>query len=84
MVPPGFKSPRRSASSTMAMPTRSLIEPPGLRNSALASTVALTPRVTAFSCTSGVLPTVAMMCGQISRDAGATSAFGGVFVFVFK
>ena len=40
MVPPGFKSPFASASWTIATAIRSLTEPPGLKDSTFASTVA--------------------------------------------
>src|SRR5665648_278125 len=41
---------------------RSLMDPPGLRYSTLASTVALSPAVTVLSRTSGVPPTSSEMC----------------------
>ena len=56
IVPPGFKSPSRSAASMMRVAMRSFDEPPGFRYSTFASTVALMPSVTRFSFTSGVLP----------------------------
>jgi len=46
IVPPGLSCPDRSASSTILMAIRSLIEFPGLKVSTLASTVAsVTSRV---------------------------------------
>ena len=57
MVPPGLSSPDFSAASIMRKAMRSLTEPPGLKYSTLASTVAWMPAVTLWSLTSGVLPT---------------------------
>jgi hypothetical protein len=56
IVPPGRSRPARSASSIIRSAIRSLTEPPGLRYSILASTVAEIPSVTWRSRTSGVLP----------------------------
>jgi hypothetical protein len=56
MVPPGFRMPAASASSTIRSAIRSFTEPPGLRYSTFASTVAWMPSVTLRSRTSGVLP----------------------------
>ena len=58
IVPPGLSQPRRSASSTIRMPIRSLTEPPGFSISILATTGVRMPRVTPFSRTIGVLPSV--------------------------
>ncbi len=60
MVPPGFSAPDSSSASTMAMPMRSLTEASGLKNSSLASTVALAPSACdrRGSLTSGVSPMV--------------------------
>ena len=57
MVPPGFSAPLSSAASIMRRAMRSFTEPPGLKYSTLARTVALMPLVTLLSLTSGVLPT---------------------------
>ncbi|CAM5632995.1 hypothetical protein SALBM135S_05145 [Streptomyces alboniger] len=57
MVPPGFSSPLCSAASIMRSAMRSFTEPPGLKYSTLARTVAWMPAVTLLSLTSGVLPT---------------------------
>ena len=57
MVPPGFSSPEASAASIICSAMRSFTDPPGLRYSTLASTVAAMPSVTELSLTSGVLPT---------------------------
>lgn len=57
IVPPGFSSPLCSAASIMRRAMRSFTEPPGLKYSTLARTVAWMPLVTLLSLTSGVLPT---------------------------
>lgn len=57
MVPPGLSAPLCSAASIMRTAIRSLTEPPGLKYSTLARTVAWMPAVTLLSFTSGVLPT---------------------------
>lgn len=57
IVEPGPSSPRSSASSIMRRAMRSFTEPPGLKYSTLARTVAWIPSVTLLSLTSGVLPT---------------------------
>src|ERR671921_670781 len=62
MVPPGFSSPLASAASTICRAIRSFTEPPGLRYSTLARTVADRPRVTEVSWTRGVSPTSSEMC----------------------
>ena len=62
MTPPGFSSPDASAASTIFSAIRSFTDPPGLRYSTLASTVAAMPSVTEFSRTRGVLPTRSTMC----------------------
>jgi hypothetical protein len=55
MVPPGLRSPARSASSIILSAMRSLIELPGLNVSSFARTVALTsPLVNAWMRTIGV------------------------------
>ena len=56
MVPPGWSTPVASAASTIVRAMRSFTDPPGLRYSILASTVAGTPSVTRSSRTNGVLP----------------------------
>ena len=56
IVPPGRSAPDRSAASIMRSAIRSFTEPPGLKYSTLARTVAGTPSVTRLSLTSGVLP----------------------------
>src|ERR1043166_6479210 len=74
IVPPGRKSPACSAASIMASPMRSLTEPPGLRNSTLAT---IGVRVSAPSRdrrTSGVRPTASRMVSRISP--GTPGAYG--------
>ena len=56
IVPPAGSSPAFSASSTMRSAIRSLTEPPGLKYSTLASTVASMPSVTLRSLIRGVSP----------------------------
>ena len=56
---PGSSSPSRSAASIMATPIRSLTEPPGLKNSSLATTSPGRSAPRRGSATSGVLPTTA-------------------------
>ena len=57
MMPPGRRRPCASASQIIRKATRSLILPPGLNISSLASTVAPTPDVMRFNSTRGVCPT---------------------------
>src|SRR5438132_5404521 len=56
--PPGLRRPSRSAASIIATPMRSLTEPPGLKNSALAYSGVRIPWATLFSRMSGVHPIV--------------------------
>jgi hypothetical protein len=56
IVPPGLSRPSRSARSMIGMPIRSLIDPPGLKNSAFAYTGVRMPRVTRLRRMSGVQP----------------------------
>ncbi len=56
MVPPGRSRPSASAASIIFTAIRSFTEPPGLRYSTLASTVAAMPSVTRFNRTNGVSP----------------------------
>src|SRR2546422_8012977 len=56
--PPGLRRPSRSAASIIATPIRSLTEPPGLKNSALAYSGVPSPWVTLFKRMSGVHPIV--------------------------
>ena len=62
MTPPGCSSPDASAASTIFSAMRSFTDPPGLRYSILASTVAAMPSVTEVSLTRGVSPTRSTMC----------------------
>src|SRR3954462_12765074 len=69
IVPPGRSSPSRSAASIMGRPMRSLIEPPGLRYSSLASTRAPPGGCSLGSRTIGVPPTRSRIVGN-SRTGG--------------
>src|SRR6476659_8192258 len=65
IVPPGFRSPARSASSIICTAIRSLIELPGLNVSILASTVPFTrPLVMRWMRTIGVSPIAPRMVSQ--------------------
>ena len=66
MVEPSEIKPASSAASTMATAMRSLTEPPGLKNSSLASTVAPAPSVTLRSLTSGV-PPISLVMSSATR-----------------
>src|SRR5690606_40681743 len=71
IVPPGFSSPFRSASSIIATPIRSLTEPPGLKNSTFASSVPGRSAPSRCRRTSGVLPMVSRMeSDHMGRQAG--------------
>src|SRR6185295_9169452 len=66
IVPPGLRSPARSASSIIFTAMRSLIELPGLKVSTLASTVPLTtPLVMRLMRTIGVPPIASRMVAPI-------------------
>ncbi len=56
---PGSISPRSSAASIIATPTRSFTDPPGFIDSSFATTSAPSPCPRRFSATLGVLPIVA-------------------------
>ena len=56
MVPPGLSLPSRSAASMSATATRSLIEPPGLSDSTLATSCGVRPAPRRDRRTSGVSP----------------------------
>ena len=62
ITPPGLSSPEASAASTIFNAIRSFTDPPGLRYSTFARTVAAMPFVTEVSLTSGVSPTRSTMC----------------------
>ena len=64
-VAPGSSSPRASASSMSATPTRSFTLPQGLRDSSLARIVASTSALMRSSATSGVRPTVSVTFRKI-------------------
>src|SRR3954453_7738480 len=56
IVPPGSRRPERSAASMRATATRSLIDPPGLSASTLATSCGVSPAPRRERRTSGVLP----------------------------
>src|SRR4051812_10877848 len=58
IVPPGLSRPSCSAASTMRIATRSLIEPPGLKYSTLATSCGVSAAPMRERRTSGVSPTV--------------------------
>ena len=79
IVPPGLSAPLCSAASIMRSAMRSFTEPPGLKYSTLARTVAWMPSVTLLSLTSGVLPTRLIIeswnctvCLRVLRDGVAS------------
>lgn len=61
MVPPGFRIPAASASSTIFSEIRSFTEDPGLKYSTFAKKVGDNPSATAFRRTIGVFPIVSRM-----------------------
>src|SRR5215217_6744217 len=69
IVPPGLSRPSASAASTIFIATRSLIEPPGLKYSTLATTCGFRPAAIRDSRTSGVSPTVSRMDPLMSAEA---------------
>src|SRR4051794_3229359 len=72
IVPPGRSSPSRSAASIIAIAARSLIEPPGLRASTLATICGVSPAPRRDRRTSGVSPMASMIESRIT--AGACTA----------
>src|SRR4051794_37880052 len=72
VVRPGSMRPSRSAASTIAMPIRSLTEPPGLYISSLANSCAPASGARRLSWTIGVRPTCAAMLIGIA-DIGRSS-----------
>src|SRR4051812_10914123 len=66
IVPPGRRRPSRSAASTIRIATRSLIDPPGLKYSTLATICGAHPAPIRLSRTSGVSPTVSRSESLIS------------------
>ena len=69
IVPPGFRRPSASAASTILIATRSLIEPPGLKYSTLATTCGVSPAAMRDRRTSGVSPTVSRIESLMSAPA---------------
>src|ERR687892_2198393 len=66
IVPPGFSLPSRSAASISAIAARSLIEPPGLSASTLATSCGLSAFPSRARRTSGVSPTASRIESLIS------------------
>ena len=66
IVPPGFRRPSRSAASISRTATRSLIDPPGLNSSSLATSSGVRPWPMRLSRTSGVSPMVSRIESRIS------------------
>src|SRR6185503_16334564 len=67
IVPPGLRAPLFSASSTIAMAIRSLIDPPGLARSCLIQTSARSPNRRLIR-TVGVLPIVSRILAAFMRE----------------
>ena len=67
ITPPGRKSPRASASKTIAFAARSLTEPPGFINSAFPKILQPVSSEALRSFISGVLPTASRKSLRIMR-----------------
>src|SRR3954468_16098530 len=74
IVPPGLSRPSCSAASTIRIATRSLIEPPGLKYSTLATIAGASPAPILESRTSGVSPTVSRIDSLMSAPVSSTAA----------
>src|SRR5712691_2134894 len=74
IVPPGLSAPRRSASSTMATPMRSLTLPPGLNDSTFAITVAPSGLGRRLRRTMGVCPMSSRTLVAIGDRVTATAS----------
>jgi hypothetical protein len=74
IVPPGRSRPSRSAASINRSATRSLIEPPGLKSSSLATTWGLRPAAIRLSRTSGVSPIVSKIESLMSACSAVSGA----------
>src|SRR5215211_3638882 len=77
IVPPGFSRPSASAASTIRIATRSLIEPPGLKYSTLATTCGVRPDAMRLRRTSGVSPTVSRIESLMSAGAAMRPTIWG-------
>jgi hypothetical protein len=66
IVPPAFSRPSCSAASIRRIATRSLIEPPGLNSSSLATICGASPAPMRLRRTSGVSPIVSRMESRMS------------------
>src|SRR3712207_3296232 len=69
IVPPGRSRPSRSAASTSRIATLSLIEPPGLKYSILATICGASPAPIRLRRTSGVSPTVSRIESLMSGSS---------------
>src|SRR4051812_27266925 len=77
IVPPARRRPSRSAASTSRIATRSLIEPPGLNDSSLATICGRTPAAIRLRRTSGVSPTVSRIESLMSACAPVADVLMG-------
>src|SRR5215217_4025997 len=77
IVPPGFSRPSASAASTIRIATRSLIDPPGLKYSTLATTCGVRPAAMRDRRTSGVSPTVSRIESLMSAGAAMGPTLSG-------
>jgi hypothetical protein len=77
MVPPGCRSPLRSAARTMLSAVRSLMEPPGFSDSSFAKTVPGRPLLSVSRGTSGVEPTRASTASASASMSTAGAACRG-------
>src|SRR5919112_5532970 len=77
IVPPGRRRPSASAASTIRIATRSLIEPPGLKYSTLATTCGVRPDAMRLRRTSGVSPTVSRIESLMSAGAAMRPTLQG-------
>ena len=76
IVPPGRRRPSRSAASTSRIATRSLIEPPGLKTSSLATSSGTRPAPIRLKRTSGVSPMVSRIESLMSAATVGADGLG--------
>src|SRR3954454_1034350 len=74
IVPPGLRWPSRSAASISATATRSLIDPPGLSASTLATSCGRRPAPSRLRRTSGVPPIASRIVSLMSVEVGFVTA----------
>src|SRR3954464_8016321 len=80
MVPPGLSLPSRSAASISATATRSLMDPPGLSDSTLATICGVRPAPRRDRRTSGVAPTasrIESLMSTVETVVGAPTGHSG-------